>query len=162
MTPPRALEAGPLAGANSASTEYTERGHTVRGPGFTDSRSIPRGRGKSMGFSFLSKRPARIRLVQAFCLCFCIKSTANTSSSCKSAAQHRFLVFLLIFFLRHAHLGNVMLESHWWRTPRWQMLHVGAVMELSCMAWHQSPSWCAWLDWSPQQARNPNSFCCMI
>jgi hypothetical protein len=50
-----------------------------------------------------------------------------------------------------------MQESHWRRTPRWQMLHAGTVMELSCMADINRPLTLAvrMAGLVPAEARNP-------
>jgi hypothetical protein len=83
-----------------------------------------------MGFSFLSKRPALVLLLLLLHQ-FDSKHEFLLQARGSTPRSHLFAHF---FSLRHAHLGNVMQESHWRRTPRWQMLHAGTVMELSCMA----------------------------
>lgn len=154
MTPPLAWrEAGPLASANSASTKYTE-GHRywpycastrLRGIQVHSTRTRQR-----HGLFFPFQAPC---LVQVLLLLH--MSAANTISSCKPGAHHRFLMFLLLLFLRHAHPWKCDAKIPLATDASMPHAACGSRQKSVMHGRHQSASWCAWPDWSPQQARNP-------
>lgn len=142
MTPPLAWrEAGPLASANSASTKYTE-GHRywpycastrLRGIQVHSTRTRQR-----HGLFFPFQAPC---LVQVLLLLH--MSAANTISSCKPGAHHRFLIFLLLLFLRHAHPWKCDAKIPLATDASMPHAACGSRQKSDMHGRHQSASWCA-------------------